>query len=72
MDIKEKITEIVDKIKSSPSMMENFKKDPEKTIENLLGIDIPDDFAKKIVDGVKAALSADKLAGLADKIKGLF
>ena len=36
MDIKAKITEIVDKIKNDPSLKEDFSKDPEKTIENLV------------------------------------
>ena len=72
MDIKKKIGEIVEKIKSSPALMEDFKKDPEKTIEKLLGVDIPDGVADKVVDGVKAALAGDKLAGLAGKLKNLF
>ena len=72
MDIKAKINEIVERIKGSTSLKEDFKKDPEKTIEKLLGIDIPDDLVEKVVNGVKGALAADKLSGLADKIKGLF
>ncbi len=72
MDIKEKINEIVEKIKSTPALMDDFTKEPEKTIEKLLGVNIPDGFAEKIVDGVKAKLSLDKLGGIADKIKGLF
>ena len=72
MDIKAKITEIVDKIKNDPSLKEEFTKDPEKTIEKLLGVDIPDGIADKVVDGVKAKLTGDSLSGLASKIKGLF
>lgn len=72
MDIKKKISEIVEKIKSNPATMEEFKKDPEKTVEGLLGVDIPDGVADKVVDGVKAALAGDKLSGLAGKLKGLF
>ena len=72
MDIKAKINEIVEKIKSTPALKSDFAKDPEKTIEKLLGIDIPDGIADKIVDGVKAKLAVDKLGGIADKIKGLF
>ena len=72
MDIKKKIEEIVEKIKSNASLKEDFAKDPEKTIEKLLGVDIPDGAAEKIISGVKAALAGDKLAGLAGKLKGLF
>ncbi len=72
MDIKAKISEIVDKIKNDPSLKEDFTKDPEKTVEKLLGVDIPDGIADKVVDGVKAKLTGDALGGLAGKIKGLF
>ena len=72
MDIKAKISEIVDKIKGNPSLKDDFSKDPEKTVEGLIGVDIPDGVADKVIDGVKAALAGDKLSGIADKIKGLF
>ncbi|MCQ2418650.1 MAG: hypothetical protein MJ085_02585 [Clostridia bacterium] len=69
MDIKAKITEIVEKIKGDPKLMENFKKDPEKTIEGVAGVNIPDGMADKIVDGVKAKLAGDKIS---DGLKKLF
>lgn len=72
MDIKAKINEIVDKIKNDPSLMEDFQKDPEKAIEKVIGVDIPDGMVDKVVDGVKAKLTADKLGGVAGKLKGLF
>ncbi|MBR4308701.1 MAG: hypothetical protein IKT58_03805 [Oscillospiraceae bacterium] len=72
MDIKAKITELVDKIKSSPELTKDFTKEPEKTIEKLVGVDIPDGMTDKIVEGVKAKLAVDKLGGIAGKIKGLF
>lgn len=72
MDIKAKINEIVDKIKSNPSLKDDFTKDPEKTIEKLIGVNLPDGVADKVIDGVKAKLTGDKLSGVADKLKGLF
>lgn len=72
MDIKEKINEIVDKIKNDPTLKEDFKKDPEKAIEKILGVDIPDGAAEKIVTGVKAKLAGDKLSGAASALKNLF
>ncbi len=72
MDIKAKIGEITDKIKNDPSLKEDFTKDPEKAIEKLLGVDIPDGAVGKVVDGVKAKLTADKLSGAADALKKLF
>ena len=72
MDIKKKIEEIVEKIKGDDSLKKDFAKDPEKTVEKLLGVDIPDGIADKVIDGVKAALTGDKLAGIAGKLKNLF
>ena len=72
MDIKAKINEIADKIKNDPSLKEDFQKDPEKAIEKVIGVDIPDGMVDKVVDGVKAKLTADKLGGVAGKLKGLF
>ena len=62
-DIKGKIEEIVDKVKNDKSVAENFKKDPIKTVEGLIGIDLPDEQVSKIVEGVKAKVSLDKLSG---------
>ena len=72
MDVKKKIEEIVNKIKADPNLLEEFKKDPEKTIEKLLGVDIPDEVAQQVITGVKGALASDKLSGVTDKIKNLF
>ena len=83
MDIKEKISEIVDKIKKDRTLLARFKNEPIKVIEELIGIDLPDDTLEKVVDGVKAKLAADgiadklddisdKLGGLGDKLGGLF
>ena len=69
MDIKSKITELVDKIKTDPSLAAKFQKEPVATIEGLLGVDLPDDQVNKIADGVKAKISLDKIGGA---IGGLF
>lgn len=72
MDIKAKITEIVDKIKKDPSLKDEFLKNPEKAIEKVAGVDIPDGAVDTVVNGVKAKLAGDKLSGAVDSIKNLF
>lgn len=72
MDIKAKIEELVEKVKSDKGFGEEFKQDPVKAVENALGVDIPDGVTDKIVDGVKAKLGADKLGDIAGKLKGIF
>lgn len=72
MDIKEKIEELVEKIQKDDSLMEDFKKDPVKVVEKLAGVDLPDDMIEKVVDGIKAKISVDKLSGAMDALKKLF
>lgn len=69
MDIKAKIEQIVDKIKSDKTLMSRFQKDPVSVVEELIGVDLPNDQIEKVVDGVKAKISLDKLGG---KLGGLF
>jgi len=69
MDIKEKIEELVAKIKSDDSLMAKFKEDPVKTIEGLIGVDLPDEQMKSLVSGIKAKINLDSIG---DKIGGLF
>ena len=71
MDIKEKIQEAVEKLTKDKSLMEQFKKDPVKALEKALGIDLPDDIMEKVVDGVQAKLTVDKLSGALGGLKKL-
>lgn len=68
MDIKEQIEGAVNKITSDKDLQDNFKKDPEKTVEGVLGVDIPDGVVDKVVAGVKAKMGAGKIGGLLGKI----
>lgn len=73
MDIKNKIEELVSKVKNDKDFAENFKKDPVKAVEGVVGVDLPDDQVNKIVDGIKAKVSlddiGDKLGGILGKLK---
>jgi hypothetical protein len=72
MDIKKKIEEIVDKVKNDKTFAAKFKSDPIKAVESLLGVDLPDEQIKKVIEGVKAKISLDQAGGVLDKVKGLF
>ena len=67
--IKEKINEIVEKIKKDKDIAAKFQKDPISTVEGLLGIDLPNDQVQKIVDGIKAKIALDKID--VDKVAGV-
>ena len=64
MDIKAKIEELVNKLKSDKDLMSKFSANSIGTVEGLLGVDLPDDQIKGLVDGIQAKLSLDKLGGL--------
>ena len=69
MNIKEKIEELVEKIKNDKDLLKKFQSEPVKTIEELVGMDLPDDQIEKLAEGVKAKISLDKLGGA---LGGLF
>ena len=72
INIEELIDKVVDQIKYNDDMLDNFKKEPVKTVEKLLNIDLPDEIIEKVVDAVKAKISIDDAKELFGKIKGLF
>lgn len=72
MDIKEKIEELVEKIKSNDDLLAKFKKEPVKVIEELVGIDLPDEKLEALVEGIKAKISMDKIGDALGGLKGLF
>lgn len=80
-EIMDKAKEAVEKLQSDDGLMDNFKSDPIKTIEGLIGIDLPDEQLKNIADMVRAKLDPNgsvvedlenQAEGIIDKVKGLF
>lgn len=71
-DVKEKIEEAVQKLQRDPTLLKNFQSDPIKTLEKLLGVDLPDDQLKPIVAGVKAKLASSDVGGKLEGLKKLF
>ena len=72
MDIMDKINDLVELITKNDDLMADFKKDPIKAVEKLLGIDLPDDIMEKVVAGVKAKISIDDLSDAVGLLKKLF
>ena len=71
MDIKAQVEEIVKKAASDKNFQAEFQKNPEKAIENLAGIDIPDGAVDQVVSAVKAKLAGDKIGDIAGGIMGM-
>ncbi len=72
MDIEKIINDVLAKLKVDPALLTEFTKDPVATLEKKLGIDLPDEQIRQVIDGLKAKLGSVDANGLIDKLKGLF
>ncbi|MBE5811729.1 MAG: hypothetical protein E7318_12465 [Clostridiales bacterium] len=76
MDIQKIINDAVAKLKADDKLLANFRQNPTKVLEKLVGIDLPDDKVDPIVKGILAKLNlddlADKAQGIVGALGGLF
>lgn len=72
VDIKAKIEQIADKLLKDKTLMARFEKNPASVIEELVGVDLPDELVNKVVDGVKAKITAGKVGGALEGLGKLF
>jgi hypothetical protein len=70
MDIQKIINDAIAKLKADDNLLENFKTNPTKVLEKLVGIDLPDDKIDAVVKGIMAKLNIDDLAEKAEGIMG--
>ena len=68
VDIKAKIEQIAKKLMNDKTLMSRFEKNPTSVIEEYVGIDLPDDVVNKLIEGIKAKITADKVG---DALEGL-
>ena len=59
--LKEMIDKVVDKVKKDPDFAKKFQKEPVKALEDILGVDLPDDKVNSIIDAVKTKIKLDKI-----------
>ena len=69
MDIKAKVEELVEKVQKNPKLLAEFREKPVKVIEEIVGMDLPDDEIMKLAELVKAKIDLDKVGNL---LGGLF
>lgn len=70
MDIQKIIADLVAKLQGDKNLLSQFTADPVKTVERLIGVDLPDEQINAVIAGVKAKLNVK--GGLFAKLKGLF
>ena len=77
----DKVEDIIKDLKENEELQEKFKKEPVKTIEELTGLNLPDEKVEKAIDFVKAKIDdtdieakmaalEDKLEAFGDKLEG--
>lgn len=72
IDIKAKIDDLTARLQKDPALLQSFQKEPVKTLEGLIGVDLPDDQLQPLVTGVKAKLAASDLGNKLGGLKKLF
>ena len=72
MDIQKIIADAVKALTENEELLKAFNKNPAKTLEGILGINLPDDQVNAVVAGIKAKLGLDDVMEMAGKLKGFF
>ena len=72
MDIKAKIEEVVKKLMADKSLMAKFERNPVSVIEQLIGIDLPDQQINQLVEGIKAKIKINQVGDVLGGIGKLF
>ena len=72
MEIKEKIEQAAKKLLSDKNLMKKFETNPVKVIEELIGVDLPDDLVNDLIKGIKAKIAADKVGDALGTLGKLF
>ena len=72
MDIKAKIDQVVKKLTADKALLNKFNTNPVAVIEELVGMDLPDDLVNQLIDGIKAKLTLDKVGDVLGGLGKLF
>ncbi|MBQ6719515.1 MAG: hypothetical protein IJN20_04100 [Oscillospiraceae bacterium] len=72
MDIKNMVEELLEKLQKNPRLLSQFKENPIPVVEELVGMDLPDDQIKQLAELIKAKIDLDKVGSLLGGLGGLF
>lgn len=71
MDYSEKIMQVVTAVSKDKNLLAKLDKEPAKTIESIVGVDLPDDAVNQAVAAVKAKMGVDSVADAVKSMGGL-
>lgn len=69
-EIMAKLDDVVAKIKADKNFAANFKKDPAKALESVIGINLPDDQVNAAVKLIESKIGADTIMNVAGSLFG--
>jgi len=72
MDIKNMVEELLEKLQKNPRLLSEFKENPIPVVEELVGMDLPDDQIKQLAELIKTKIDLDKVGNLLGGLGGLF
>ena len=72
MDIKASIEKAVNMLMTDKNLMAEFEKNPASVIEQIVGVDLPDEIVNQIVSGIKVKLAATQVGNALEGIGKLF
>ena len=72
MDIKATVEKAVKKLMDNPALLKKFDKEPVKVLEEILGVDLPDDLVNQLVDAIKAKIAAENVGNALQGLGKLF
>jgi len=72
MELQDMIEKMVKKLTSNETLMKQFRSNPVKALESVLGKGISQDMLEAVATGVKAKLAAGKADDLLGAVKKLF
>lgn len=70
--MKEKIEKAVKKLLSDKNLMAKFERNPASVIEELIGVDLPDEMVNEAIDAIKAKIKLEQVGDALEGIAGLF
>ena len=72
MDIKGKIQQAAAALMKDKNLRKQFDTNPTAVIEELVGVDLPDEIVNQIIAGVRAKLASDKLGCMLSGLGEIF
>ena len=72
MDIKAKIQQAAAKLMKDKTLRRKFDTEPVAVLEEIIGVDLPDEAVNQIIAGVRAKLATDKLGCMLSGLGDIF